>query len=132
MIHVIVGPPCAGKSTFIAANRKPGEAVVDFDRLATAFGSAGHHETPLDLRRVVQKARHAAIAQILMGVVETAWIIDTDPTPFMRAQYRRAGAEIHVIDPGMNACLARMLEDNRPDWTEGQIRRWYRQNKRTA
>lgn len=132
MIHVIVGPPCAGKSTFITENATPGDTIVDFDKLATAFGSTGHHETPLSMRRVVQKARHAAISQILMGVVENAWIINTDPTPLMLAQYRRAGAEIHVVDPGMNACLARATEDNRPEWTEGQIRRWYRLNKRTA
>lgn len=132
MIHVVTGPPCAGKSTFITDNAEPGDTIVDFDRLAVAFGSTGHHDTPLPMRRVVQKARHAAITQILMGVVTDAWIIDTDPTRVMLAQYRRAGAEIHTIDPGLDACLERAVTDERPDWTAGQIRRWYRLNKRTA
>ncbi|OZE03058.1 hypothetical protein CH249_14675 [Rhodococcus sp. 05-2255-3B1] len=126
MINVIVGPPCAGKSTYITDNAEPGDTIVDFDKLATAFGSTGHHDTPLSQRRVVQAARHAAIHQILMGRVENAWVIDTDPTRMMQAQYRRAGANIILLDPGMEECLARATEDNRPDWTAEQIRRWYR------
>lgn len=126
MINVIIGPPCAGKSTYITENAEPGDTIVDFDKLATAFGSTGHHDTPLSMRRVVQAARHAAIHQILMGRVENAWVIDTDPTRMMQAQYRRAGANIIRIDPGMDVCLERAAEDNRPDWTAEQIRRWYR------
>ncbi|MCC8930824.1 ATP-binding protein [Rhodococcus sp. I2R] len=126
MIRVIVGPPCAGKSTYITENAAPGDTIVDFDALAKAFGSIGHHDTPLPMRRVVQAARSAAIAQILMGRVENAWVIDTDPTRMMQAQYRRAGAEIILLDPGLATCLERATADERPDWTAEQIRRWYR------
>lgn len=130
MIHVIVGPPCAGKSTFVAENAEPGDIIVDFDRLAKAFGSPSHHDAPGPLRRVVQAARHAAISQILMGRADTAWIIDTDPRPSVVADYRRAGAKFHMIDPGLAACLERAVADERPEWTPGQIRRWYRLNKK--
>ncbi|KZF03267.1 hypothetical protein A2J03_08130 [Rhodococcus sp. EPR-157] len=129
MIRVLVGPPCAGKSTYIAEHAEPGDTIVDFDALAKAFGSTAHHDTPLSMRRVVHAARHAAITQILMGRVENAWIIDTDPTRMMKAQYRRAGAEIVLLDPGLADCLQRAAEDNRPDWTADQIRRWYRMRK---
>lgn len=131
MIHVVTGPPCAGKSTFVAENAAEGDAIVDFDRLAKAFGSPAHHDTPGALRRVVAAARHAAISQILMGRVENAWIIDTDPRPSALADYRRAGAKFHIIDPGLAACLERAVSDERPEWTPDQIRRWYRLNKRT-
>lgn len=129
MITVIVGPPCAGKSTYITDRAEPGDTIVDFDALAKAFGSTDHHDTPLAMRRVVQAARHAAISQILMGRVENAWVIDTDPSRLMLAQYRRAGASIVVLDPGLEACLERADADNRPEWTAGQIRRWYRLNR---
>ncbi|MDQ1202840.1 hypothetical protein [Rhodococcus sp. SORGH_AS_0303] len=132
MITVVVGPPCAGKSTFVRENAKPNDAVVDFDSLATAFGSGAAHDTPQPLRRVVQAARRAAVSQILLGVVETAWVIDTDPGHFMLQQYRRAGATIEVIDPGMEVCIERALADERPEWTADQIRRWYRLNKKAT
>lgn len=131
MIRVLVGPPCAGKSSYIAEHAEPGDTIVDFDSLAKAFGSVAHHDTPLSMRRVVQAARHAAISQILMGRVENAWIIDTDPTRMMQAQYQRAGAEIVLLDPGLAVCLERAVTDERPDWTADQIRRWYRL-RRTA
>ncbi|NIL76788.1 hypothetical protein [Rhodococcus sp. B10] len=133
-VHVVIGPPCAGKSTFVQESARPGDLIIDFDALASAFGSVTAHDTPLAMRRVVQSARRAAITQVLMGTVEHAWIIDTDPDRSMLAQYSRAGAELHVVDPGQNECLLRADRDKRPPWTADQIRRWYRRNpsKRTA
>ena len=128
-IHVVTGPPCAGKSTFVTDNAAPGDLIIDFDSLAKAFGSVAHHDTPLAMRRVVQAARRSAITQVLMGAVENAWVIDTDPDRSMLAQYSRAGAELHVVDPGQNECLLRADRDSRPQWTADQIRRWYRRNR---
>lgn len=127
-IHVITGPPCAGKSTFVRENAQPGDLIIDFDSLAGAFGSSTAHDSPLPFRRVVQSARRAAITQVLMGTVEHAWVIDTDPDRGMVAQYSRAGAQFHTVDPGQNECLLRADRDKRPSWTADQIRRWYRRN----
>lgn len=129
MITVVVGPPCAGKSTYVRENAQPNDAVVDFDSLATAFGSGTAHDTPGPLRRVVQAARRAAVSQILADPSLTAWVIDTDPSRFVLNTYRRAGATIHVLDPGIDVCLERAVTDERPDWTADQIRRWYRLNR---
>lgn len=129
MITVVIGPPCAGKSSYVQQNSTPGDLIIDFDSLATAFGSTSRYDTPLSMRRVVQSARRAAISQVLMGAVENAWVIDTDPDRGMLAQYRRAGATIHVVDPGQTECLLRADRDKRPAWTADQIRRWYRRNR---
>jgi len=39
-INVIVGPPCAGKSTHVKANSTKGDVLVDYDDLAKALGAA--------------------------------------------------------------------------------------------
>ncbi len=37
-INVIVGPPCAGKSTHVKVNSTIGNVLVDYDELAMALG----------------------------------------------------------------------------------------------
>jgi predicted kinase len=34
MLTVVIGPPAGGKSTWVLERAKPGDIVVDFDRLA--------------------------------------------------------------------------------------------------
>jgi hypothetical protein len=41
------------------------------------------------------------------------------------ARYEEVGAEVVVLDPGMDVCLERAAADGRPDGTEDVIRQWY-------
>ena len=40
-------------------------------------------------------------------------------------RYIKSGAELRLIDPGIDACIARASADKRPSWTYGLIRQWY-------
>jgi predicted kinase len=31
MLTVVTGPPCAGKTTYVRNNAKPGDIIIDFD-----------------------------------------------------------------------------------------------------
>ncbi len=131
MITVVVGPPCAGKSSFVRESAVAGDVVIDYDLLAQAFGSSATHDAPKDVREVAFAARAAAIGQVLNGIDTNAWIIHTSPAAAQMEDYKAAGAEVVVLDPGIDVCLARAVADERPERTEAAIRKWYESSAST-
>ena len=113
-ITIVTGPPCGGKSTYIAENCKAGDIVVDMDRLALALSVEGTlpFEYGGKVREVARAARKAAVGTALrvaqgeryLGV----WIIHTDPSMDDRAKYRFAGARFVEVSPGRAVCLERL------------------------
>lgn len=130
MLHVITGPPCAGKSTY-AQEHSNGGVVVDFDKLAQTFGAPVKHDAREPHRGVAFAARAAAVRKCIEGAQEfDSWIIHTSPTPAQMDAYRAARAELITVDPGINECLARCERDGRPEGTAARIRAWYEHNKK--
>ena len=121
MIRVVVGPPCAGKSTYVAEHRSPGEVVVDFDALAMALGSSSSHAAGGAVREAAFAARDAAVGSVLDA--GAGWIIHTSPKAAAVARYEAAGAEFVLLDPGADVCRARAAE--RPEGTLERIDAWY-------
>ena len=124
MLTVVVGPPCAGKSTYIRRMARPGDVLVDYDAIAMALGSDRHHEAPPAVADVAYRARDAAVMRCL-GKGWPAWVIHSRPTREQVDGYRDAGARIVLLDPGMDECLARCERDGRPPGTAERIRDWY-------
>lgn len=113
MITVLVGPPCAGKTTRMVEAAKPGDVTIDLDALAETLGG---------LTPVARAARQAAIDEVLASKVD-AWIIHTNPKPDQITAYQSAGAVFELIEPGMKTALERA--ESRPDGTADVIRKWY-------
>lgn len=122
MIHVICGPPCAGKSTYIQERAKPGELVIDFDKIAEAIGSGVRHQAKGYVWKAAQVARSTLIDYALRSKGE-AWIIDSLPGIESLARYESCKAYITVLDPGIAVCKERAA--NRPEGTKESIDRWY-------
>lgn len=126
MIHVIMGPPCAGKSTFVAEHAAEGDIRVDFDRLAQALGSSVPHGAKGDVASVAFQARQAVIDAVLDGIGVDSWIIHTTPDPVQMERYKEKEAEITVLDPGIEVCLERAEQDGRPEASVEAIHAWYK------
>lgn len=130
MLHVVTGPPCSGKTTYIRKMARRGDLTVDLDDLAYSLGAGrGHHAGGAPLA-VALVARRMAIRYALRecsgpGSECDAWIIDTMPDGEAVARYQRAGAEIVVLDPGLDECVRRARKDKRRKGTESAIMKWY-------
>ena len=123
MIHVVIGAPCAGKSTYVRENAKSGDVIVDFDAIARALGANGHLPDG-DIKQAAFEARKSVIDYCIKSDCE-AWIIHTSPTDEQRGSYEKANAEFIELDTDMETCLERARNDNRPDGTEQIIRDYF-------
>ncbi|MBA0126295.1 hypothetical protein H0B56_12155 [Haloechinothrix sp. YIM 98757] len=132
-VHVVFGPPCSGKSTFVDERRRPGDLVVDWDRLMMALaGQASRHHDPV-LAPYVAAARDAVISRLgqRRGGREprSAWIVATWPL-----NHGMVWTD-HVMDTSMDECLRRLYAD--PDGrdvaeVESVIRSWFTRHQSLA
>ena len=91
-IHIVTGPPAAGKSTYIREHRKSGDITIDYDELANTLAGLepANHEHETHIKSVTQKARQAAIDTALNTHDGTfnVWIIHSTPSPDLIAKYK--------------------------------------------
>jgi hypothetical protein len=114
MIEIVTGPPCGGKSTYINERAKPGDIIIDMDRLALALTTEGTEPFTYSdrVRQVAFRARSAAVTEALSVAqgerYQNVYIIHTDPSPDQRAYYRAFGGRFVECDPGKEVCLQRV------------------------
>jgi hypothetical protein len=114
MLTIVTGPPCAGKTTYVAQHAQPGDIIIDFDAMARALGAHDrNYSNPV--RAVTQYARGAAIKGAISWHRRGArvWITECQPSPQRWRQYALAGAR-HVkldVDPDE---LHRRIDAERP------------------
>lgn len=125
MIHIITGPPCAGKTTYIGNHAKAGDLIVDYDELAMTLGSAEKWNPVGIVQRATQKARAAAIKAATNNPKAESWIIQSRLSEDLRKEYETLGAEIVEIDPGKETCIERAKRDGRPKNIFLAIEGWY-------
>ena len=123
---VVWGPPCSGKTTEALSI---GGNVIDLDLIAQELGSPVTHD---HASGVVSEAIRVREERIAAAIQQGAGVItQTFLTRMEEASYLQAGAQIRVVDPGMDACIARATADGRPSWTYGFIRQWYASDGRS-
>ena len=127
-IHVVVGPPASGKSTFVETNAPPGVPRFDFDRVAdTVAGTEVAHDAPQGVLDTVLAMRRGLMGWALDAEtsVDELWLINARPSDNTIQRLAGVGAEFHLCDPGVDECIARAEREGRPDHTIDRIRSWY-------
>ncbi|SKW03344.1 hypothetical protein [Mycobacteroides abscessus] len=136
MLFVVVGPPAAGKSTWVRDNSRPGDITIDYDAIActlTPQDDGPHrHDHPDHVKAVTKAARQAAIDTALTLVGEhDVFLIHSTPSPALLTKYRSYGAEVITIDPGQDTVMERARAE-RPWQLQGAIKRWYEEHPSTG
>ena len=129
MIHIVTGPPCAGKTTYVREHAKSGDLRVDYDMIAQALGAENSHAAEGIVRQAAFEAREGAIRSALKSTDSESWIIHTTPSEEHVKLYEAAGAEFIPLDPGYDVCMERAKRDGRPQQTVDGIEKWYRGQK---
>lgn len=124
MIHLVCGPPCAGKTTLVHRLAHPGDTILDFDAICAELdGNPGWDHTPAVRHRAHVELEHR-IAQ--MGTPGDAWLIRSLPDASHREHLaHHLRATVYLLDPGRDVCLRRARHDHRPTSTVHGIHHWY-------
>jgi hypothetical protein len=134
MLTVVIGPPAGGKSTWVQEKAKPGDIVIDFDRLAVALTGPGgdpHDHAPA-VAGVARAARNAAIEVAIKHAAQVdVYLIHSSPGQQRMAEYRAMGANVVTIDPGRDVVRQR-AKGERPQRMFAVIDEWYRGQKAMA
>ena len=125
VIHIITGPPCAGKSTYVREKAKSGDLRVDYDLIAQALGAENSHAAEGIVKQAAFDAREGAIRTALKNADAESWIIHTSPSAEHMKLYEEAGADVVALDPGYDVCMERAKQDERPQQTIDGIEKWY-------
>ena len=130
MIHVIIGAPCSGKSTYVKEHAQDGDLCVDYDEIAKSIGSSASHMATGHVRKAAFAARDALIDYAIANSEDCdSWIIHTSPQNRLD-EYKSVNAELIVMDTDRETCLARAESDGRPEGTAEIINAYFSDEKR--
>lgn len=131
-IHVVMGPPEAGKSTYVADNASDEALVLDFDQLARCLDPAVdiRKDRPAPLVAATQGAWQGAYNRLIrLGDPVDVWIIKSLPTsrrhPNMLDEWLALDYSLHVVDPGQATVVERLRAEGRTHGEELVTRQWY-------
>lgn len=128
MIHVVMGPPCSGKSTYVQNNAAPGVGRFDIEAVASAVAAETITDLPTGTVMDAVLAMRRGMTGWLLDAenpVDEFWLINARPPDTLIQALAAQGARFHLLDPGEEECIARATRQGRPDSTIDRIRQWY-------
>jgi hypothetical protein len=118
---LVIGPPCSGKTTYVATHAAPDDVVIDVDALAQALGSpAGHDHHPHHLAAAL--AARDALVTNSGAWSSTTWLITTNRRTL--GNLRLPPHEVVVLDTSIDDCLTRARAAGRTPQVLEAIRTW--------
>lgn len=134
-LEIVCGPPCSGKSTYVAERASDADLVIDLDSIMARISPGYRHWSgPLDpelLNRAV-RVRNALLGSLQRLSKCRAWFIVSAASPGERQWWRsKLAGEVVLLQPGWDECRRRALARGTPGalvgidrWREASALRW--------
>lgn len=115
-VSVVCGPPCAGKSSLVAALRAPEDMVLDLDEIAAGLGAASFHCWSRDNWLLpALRERNARLAELACDPCRwaAAWLIVSAPEAAEREWWaaRLEAQRVIVVTTPIERCWKRAESD---------------------
>lgn len=127
-VFLVYGPPCAGKSSYVADVAHGDDLLLDIDRIWDAVCMDGRNRKNKRVRAVVFQIRDTVLESIRLrrGMWRNAYIIGGYPLSTDRERIcRLTGARPVFIEASEADCLQR-AENERPEEWKDYIKEWFR------
>lgn len=119
---LVIGPPCSGKTTYVAEHATPDDVVIDVDALARAVGSRAEHDhRPVHLAAALA-ARDVLVVAAGRWSTVTTWLITTSRQSL--GSLPLPPHEVVVLGTSIDECLARAQAAQRTSQVLEAIRTW--------
>lgn len=133
-VSLVAGPPGAGKSTYVAAQKGPRDLVIDLDQYLVRLGGR-----PWDTDKARVRAafglRDADLMRLCEAVAPRAWVVMVASDPGERAAWLRAlggRAAWTIIAPPRDEVVVQIMADparvGRRVQMIAEADKWYRRN----
>lgn len=129
-VHIVCGPPCAGKSTYVLEHAGTDDLIIDWDEIVESLGfPPRHHFVERGLVGVIadEWRRRIARAKLHDGVV---WVIRAKPAREVRPLATSLGADIIEITAPVPVLLERASHRPHPEAHRKLILSWHARARR--
>lgn len=122
-INILSGPPCSGKTTYIANHAKAGDVVIDLDSIMMRLRPGYRHWSNAltgDLLNAAVRVRNTMLGSLSRKDRGRAWFIVSAPTKAERDWWAaKLGGEVILLHPGADECKRRAVSRGTPKAIKG-------------
>lgn len=126
-VTLVCGPPCGGKTTYVAEHALDGEPVLDQDAIAQEQGSPREWLHSPHRARAANRRLKSGIRDLKASTSGRAWVIRCLASGHRRqllaAQLQ--ADRVVVLMPPIETVLERAASRPNPGKTAALVRRWY-------
>lgn len=113
-LTIVCGPPCSGKTTYVAERATAHDTVIDLDTIQMTLDPEYRHwtkdEVDMSLLTRSVRVRNGLLGSLSRRTTGRAWFIVSAPTKAEREWWKaKLGGTLVLLHPGVDECKRRAI-----------------------